>query len=107
MKFKGIIPELKMSEGKCHQESHLGKMKDYPVLSINTSSLFDGKLEYLKLARGMYPKKFLIRKDFIMVPKQIKESKQNKKRRKKYSNIHLQWRWIKNKENSKKILRKV
>lgn len=76
MKIKGIIPELKMSEGKHNVLYHLSKMKDYPILSINTSSLFDGELDYLKMARKMYPDKYLIRKDFIMVPLQIKESKE-------------------------------
>ncbi len=77
MKLKGIIPELKMSEaGFFICNYYLEKMEDYSVLSINTSSLFKGELDYLRQARKMYPRKFLIRKDFIMIPRQIKESKE-------------------------------
>ena len=39
MKFEGIIPELKMSEaGMFTANYYLERMKDYPALSINTSS---------------------------------------------------------------------
>ena len=75
MKLKGIIPELKMSEAN-KDTTYFQRLKSYKVVSVNTSSLFDGELRMLKLIRRMYPKKFLIRKDFIMIPKQIKESKE-------------------------------
>lgn len=77
-KFRGIIPEAKLSEkDSCNcANCSLNRIKDYPVLSINTSSIFGGSLELLKIARNRFPKKFLIRKDFIMVPKQVKESKE-------------------------------
>jgi indole-3-glycerol phosphate synthase len=75
MQIKGIIPELKMSEGVARAKFYLKAMKDYPILSINTSSLFNGNIHLLEMARDMYPKKYLIRKDFIMIPRQIEESK--------------------------------
>jgi len=72
MKFEGIIPEIKISKGNvCWKDLYLFK-----VISVNTSSLFDGGLELLKTIRRQYPKSFLIRKDFIMIPRHIKESKE-------------------------------
>ncbi len=76
MKLKGIIPELKMIEGSNQVGYYLDNLRPYPVISINTSGLFCGNLEMLCVARQMFPNKFIIRKDFIMVPKQIKESKE-------------------------------
>ena len=89
MRFKGIIPEVKMSEamsitlyGESVMDEHaiqlhyIKKLKSYPVVSVNTSPLFKGSLGLLEYVRMRYPKKFLIRKDFIMIPRQIKESKE-------------------------------
>ena len=76
MKFKGIIPEVKMSEATLEYNKIIKRLKPYKVISVNTSSLFGGDLGLLKYIRAKYPKKFLIRKDFIMIPRQIKESKE-------------------------------
>lgn len=74
-KFKGIIPEVKMSEiGGSNY--HIGKLEPYNVISVNTNSLFKGNLDMLKRLRAKFPKKFIIRKDFITISKQIKESKE-------------------------------
>jgi indole-3-glycerol phosphate synthase len=71
-----IIPEIKMSEAKKGKsfEYYLKKVKPYPIITINTSSLFGGNIDMLKRARKKYPKKMIIRKDFMMIPKQIDES---------------------------------
>ena len=76
MKFKGIIPEVKMSESIFSVSEILDRLEPYDIVSVNTSSLFDGSLMLLKCIRSKCPKKFLIRKDFIMIPRQIKESKE-------------------------------
>jgi len=72
-KIKGIIPEVKMSAINVEGVMNL---KPYKILSVNTNSLFDGKLGLLDIIRKAFPEKFLIRKDFIMIPRQIKESKE-------------------------------
>ncbi len=66
-----------MSESKFKFLEILQMLKPYDIVSVNTSSLFDGSLYLLKRVRKQYPKKFLIRKDFIMIPKQVKESKES------------------------------
>lgn len=78
MKFTGIIPEFKNSEtlDKEHYGSLLRRFNCYPIISVNTSILFDGDIEDLRAFRQFFPKKYLIQKDFIMIPKQIKESKE-------------------------------
>ena len=65
MKFKGIIPEVKMSEATLSFDEIREKVKPYPIVSINTNSLFGGDIALLMMIRRKYPKKFLIRKDFI------------------------------------------
>lgn len=79
MKIKGIIPELKMSK-RLPALLPLQKFEDmlqpYKIISINTSSLFEGTITNLERAKKVFPKKFIIRKDFIMIPRQIKESKE-------------------------------
>lgn len=72
-----IIPEIKMSEalkGKTFNY-YLNKVKPYQVIAINTSSLFNGNIDMLRKARKKYPYKQIMRKDFIMIPRQIDESK--------------------------------
>lgn len=70
-----IIPEIKMSEavpGKS-LEYYLEKARSYPIIAINTSSLFKGSIDMLEKAREMHIDKKIIRKDFILIPKQISE----------------------------------
>ena len=76
MKFKGIIPELKFSEGSNQVDYFIEKFEEYPVVAVNTSSVFNGNISFMAVVRAKYPKKFIIRKDFIMIPKQIEESKE-------------------------------
>ncbi len=64
-----------MSEATLSLSEIIRKLKPYSIVSVNTSSLFNGDLTLLKKIRKKYPEKFLIRKDFIMIPRQIKESK--------------------------------
>lgn len=68
-----IIPEIKMSEAKNGKslEYYLERAGKYPIIAINTSSLFKGSIPMLKKAREMYGEKKIIRKDFIMIPRQI------------------------------------
>ena len=76
MKFEGIIPELKFSEGSNQLGYFIEMLEPYPIVSVNTSSLFGGDISFIESVREKYPDKFIIRKDFIMVPKQIEESRQ-------------------------------
>ncbi len=82
MRFKGIIPEVKLSEVDPTAftvdvlSTISDKLKPYPIIAVNTSGLFNGTLGILKYIRDKHPKKFIIRKDFIMIPRQIEESKQ-------------------------------
>lgn len=71
-----IIPEIKMSEALSEKnfEYYLEKIEPYPIVSVNTSSLFDGNLKILEKVASRYQKKKIIRKDFIEIPRQIEES---------------------------------
>jgi len=73
-KFKGIIPELKINKGTKCVEHYIKKLEPYPVVSVNTSGLFNGHIGLIYEVRRCYPKKFILRKDFIMTQLQINES---------------------------------